>query len=168
MLPKVCFNLLSIPYNSWNIINCNKLCECWLYLLICVTCLLNCFIRVDTLFPVIQVSELEAEFEKVKGEKVVPTRYLRSQQQKQAKMAAEAASSGERQGENITCDKWKGFSDLMIETTVSGKEVSKVMIFFKIALLSLVHLLKAVQAVVWVLICYLSWQRFSFEWNLFL
>jgi hypothetical protein len=48
------------------------------------------------------MSELEVEFEKVKGEKVVPTRYLKSQQQKQAKMAAEAGAAGNAEGENIT------------------------------------------------------------------
>ncbi|XP_049764940.1 protein mini spindles [Schistocerca cancellata] len=41
----------------------------------------------------VQVTELETEFEKVKGMKVAPTRYLRSQQQKQAKLAAEMAAS---------------------------------------------------------------------------
>lgn len=56
----------------------------------------------DALFSVIQMSELEVEFEKVKGEKVVPTRYLKSQQQKQAKMAAEAVAAGNAEGENIT------------------------------------------------------------------
>jgi cytoskeleton-associated protein 5 len=56
------------------------------------------------------VSELEAEFEKVKGEKVVPTRYLKSQQQKQAKMAAEAAAvTGAGEGENVTCDQNNSF-----------------------------------------------------------
>lgn len=40
----------------------------------------------------VQVTELETEFEKVKGMKVAPTRYLRSQQQKQAKLAAEMAA----------------------------------------------------------------------------
>ena len=48
----------------------------------------------------LQVTELEAEFEKVKGEKVVPTRYLKSQQQKQAKMAAEAAAAGDAEGKS--------------------------------------------------------------------
>lgn len=56
------------------------------------------------------MSELEAEFEKVKGEKVVPTRYLKSQQQKQAKMAAEAAAvTGAGEGENVTCDQNNSF-----------------------------------------------------------
>lgn len=38
----------------------------------------------------------------MKGEKVVPTRYLKSQQQKQAKMAAEAVAAGNAEGENVT------------------------------------------------------------------
>lgn len=41
------------------------------------------------------MTELEAEFAKVKGEKAVPTRYLKSQQAKQAKIAAEAADTEE-------------------------------------------------------------------------
>jgi cytoskeleton-associated protein 5 len=56
----------------------------------------------DGLFSVIQVSELEVEFEKVKGEKAVPSRYMKSQQQKQAKLAAEAAAAGNAEGENVT------------------------------------------------------------------
>jgi hypothetical protein len=60
------------------------------------------FIHVDVLFFVIQMSELEVEFKKVKGEKAVPTRYLKSQQQKQAKMTAETAAAGNAEGENIT------------------------------------------------------------------
>jgi hypothetical protein len=48
------------------------------------------------------MSELEVEFEKVRGEKVVPTRYLKSQQQKQAKMAVEAVAAGSAEGEDIT------------------------------------------------------------------
>lgn len=47
----------------------------------------------NVMFP--KVTELEAEFEKAKNEKVVPTRYLRSQQARQAKAAAEAAETGE-------------------------------------------------------------------------
>lgn len=47
----------------------------------------------------VQMSELEVEFEKVKGEKVVPTRYLKSQQQKQAKMAVEAVAAGNAEDE---------------------------------------------------------------------
>lgn len=38
--------------------------------------------------PQVVLTELEAEFEKVKNDKAVPTRYLRSQQQKQAVAAA--------------------------------------------------------------------------------
>lgn len=38
-----------------------------------------------------QISELETEFAKIEGQKAVPTRYLRSQQKKQAKMVAENA-----------------------------------------------------------------------------
>ncbi|XP_039442787.1 protein mini spindles-like isoform X1 [Culex pipiens pallens] len=44
--------------------------------------------------PAVLLTELEAEFEKVSGEKAVPTRYLRSQQEKQM-LAAVAISSGE-------------------------------------------------------------------------
>ncbi|PNF34800.1 hypothetical protein B7P43_G03732 [Cryptotermes secundus] len=49
----------------------------------------------------VQMSELELEFEKVKGEKVVPTRYLKSQQQKQAKMVAEAVAAGNAEDEAV-------------------------------------------------------------------
>lgn len=45
--------------------------------------------QLSSLQPV-QLTELEAEFAKIDGHKAVPTRYLRSQQEKQAKMAAEA------------------------------------------------------------------------------
>ena len=41
-----------------------------------------------------EVSELETEFEEVKEEKVLPVRYLKSQEQKQAKLAAEVAVAG--------------------------------------------------------------------------
>uniref|UniRef100_A0A1Y1JZU4 TOG domain-containing protein n=2 Tax=Photinus pyralis TaxID=7054 RepID=A0A1Y1JZU4_PHOPY len=44
--------------------------------------------QLNNLQPV-QVTELEAEFAKVEGQKVTPTRYIRSQQEKQAKLAAE-------------------------------------------------------------------------------
>lgn len=44
--------------------------------------------QLSALKPV-QVSELEAEFEKVKGERAMPTRFLRSQQAKQAEVAAQ-------------------------------------------------------------------------------
>ncbi|XP_017785300.1 PREDICTED: cytoskeleton-associated protein 5 [Nicrophorus vespilloides] len=38
----------------------------------------------------VQVAELEAEFSKVEGQKAVPTRYIKSQQEKQAKLAVQA------------------------------------------------------------------------------
>uniref|UniRef100_A0A1B6CWX2 TOG domain-containing protein n=1 Tax=Clastoptera arizonana TaxID=38151 RepID=A0A1B6CWX2_9HEMI len=50
--------------------------------------------QLSSLKPV-QVTELEAEFDKLKSEKAVPTRFLRSQQAKQAKLAAEAEANGE-------------------------------------------------------------------------
>lgn len=37
----------------------------------------------------VQITELEAEFAKIEGQKATPTRYIRSQQEKQAKLAAE-------------------------------------------------------------------------------
>ncbi|KAJ8937293.1 hypothetical protein NQ318_020343 [Aromia moschata] len=37
----------------------------------------------------VQITELEAEFTKIEGQKASPTRYIRSQQEKQAKLAAE-------------------------------------------------------------------------------
>jgi len=81
---------------------------------------LGVFIEVNTSVSLIQVSELETEFEKVKGEKVVPARYLKSQQQKQAKLAAEvAAAGGDGEGEIVTDDKWNNTGDAMIQTTVS-------------------------------------------------
>lgn len=43
----------------------------------------------------IHLGELETEFEKVKGEKATPTRYLRSQQVRQAKLAAEKEETGD-------------------------------------------------------------------------
>ncbi|XP_063227944.1 protein mini spindles [Bacillus rossius redtenbacheri] len=43
----------------------------------------------------LQLSELEAEFEKVSKEKAMPTRYLRSQQKRQVEVAAAAAEDGE-------------------------------------------------------------------------
>ena len=68
----------------------------------------------------IQVSELETEFEKVKGEKVVPARYLKSQRQKQAKLAAEAAAAdGDEEGEIVPSDKWNNIGDPLIQTVVS-------------------------------------------------
>lgn len=68
----------------------------------CIYYVCHIFIQMDGLFSVIQVSELEVEFEKVKGEKAVPSRYMKSQQQKQAKLAAEAAAAGNAEGENVT------------------------------------------------------------------
>nr|CAD7571841.1 unnamed protein product [Timema californicum] len=54
--------------------------------------------QLSALKPV-QVTELEAEFEKVSG-KVTPTRYLKSQQQKQAEVAAAAVEDGGDDGED--------------------------------------------------------------------
>lgn len=47
--------------------------------------------QLNNLQPV-QVTELEAEFSKIEGQKAIPTRYIRSQQEKQAKIAAESAN----------------------------------------------------------------------------
>ena len=75
----------------------------------------------------IQVSELETEFVKVKGEKVVPARYLKSQQQKQAKLAAEVAAAGvDETGEIVTNDKRNDTGDAMIQTAVSDQELIEV------------------------------------------
>lgn len=56
--------------------------------------------------PQVMLTELEAEFEKVKNEKPVPTRYLRSQQQKQIlEVVAAASNDGEvdgDEGESLT------------------------------------------------------------------
>ncbi|XP_063697103.1 protein mini spindles isoform X2 [Culicoides brevitarsis] len=49
--------------------------------------------------PQVMLTELEGEFEKVKNEKAVPTRYLRSQQEKQAAIAAQAENDGDGDGE---------------------------------------------------------------------
>lgn len=55
--------------------------------------------QLNNLQPV-QVSELEVEFSKLEGQKTVPTRYIRSQQQRQAKLAAEiVAVEGEQDTE---------------------------------------------------------------------
>lgn len=59
-----------------------------------------------------QVSELEVEFEKMKGEKAVPSRYLKSQQQKQAKLAAEAVAAGNAEGEESRIVLSKEFSQV--------------------------------------------------------
>jgi cytoskeleton-associated protein 5 len=53
--------------------------------------------------PQVMLTELEAEFEKAKNDKAVPSRYLRSQQQKQA-VAAMAAEEGE-----VEADEGKDF-----------------------------------------------------------
>nr|XP_029730106.1 protein mini spindles-like isoform X4 [Aedes albopictus] len=45
--------------------------------------------------PAVLLTELEAEFEKVSGDKAIPTRYLRSQQEKQMLAAVAASGSGE-------------------------------------------------------------------------
>lgn len=56
--------------------------------------------QLASLAPVL-VTELEAEFEKVKSEKPVPSRYLRSQQQRQAAIAVETGTADEcDDGEN--------------------------------------------------------------------
>lgn len=47
----------------------------------------------------VQMTELEAEFAKVEGQKGVATRYIRSQQQKQAKLAATAEETNEGEDE---------------------------------------------------------------------
>lgn len=57
----------------------------------------------------VQLTELEAEFSKVDGQKPVPSRYIRSQQVKQAKMAAEVA---EDQGN--TKHFWKYISNILV------------------------------------------------------
>ena len=50
--------------------------------------------------PAVTISELETEFEKVKNEKATPSRYLKSQQQKQIREAVETVDDG-------TCDDGK-------------------------------------------------------------
>lgn len=45
--------------------------------------------------PAVLLTELEAEFEKVSGDKAIPTRYLRSQQERQMLAAVAASSSGD-------------------------------------------------------------------------
>jgi cytoskeleton-associated protein 5 len=49
--------------------------------------------QIQTLSQVV-LSELETEFEKVKNDKAIPTRYLRSQQEKQSLQAATGAAEG--------------------------------------------------------------------------
>lgn len=48
----------------------------------------------------VQMTELEGEFSKVEGQKCVPTRYIRSQQQKQAKLAASTEETNEGEDED--------------------------------------------------------------------
>lgn len=48
----------------------------------------------------VQMSELETEFSKIEGQKAAPTKFIRSQQVKQAKMAAEAV---EDEGNRCKC-----------------------------------------------------------------
>ncbi|KAK5643087.1 hypothetical protein RI129_006932 [Pyrocoelia pectoralis] len=48
--------------------------------------------QLNNLQPV-QATELEAEFAKVEGQRVTPTRYIRSQQERQAKLAAETVEA---------------------------------------------------------------------------
>ncbi|KRG01671.1 protein mini spindles isoform X3 [Drosophila mojavensis] len=45
--------------------------------------------------PQVTIKELEDEFDKLKGDRAEPTRYLKSQQEKQAKIADEAAAGAE-------------------------------------------------------------------------
>ncbi|XP_062564823.1 protein mini spindles isoform X2 [Armigeres subalbatus] len=45
--------------------------------------------------PAVLLAELETEFEKVSGDKAIPTRYLRSQQERQMLAAVAASSSGD-------------------------------------------------------------------------
>ena len=48
---------------------------------------------------ILQVTELEAEFEKASGGRVVPTRYIRSQQQKQQVEVSEEVEGEEAEGD---------------------------------------------------------------------
>lgn len=41
----------------------------------------------------LQITELEAEFAKIEGQKAQPTRYVKSQQKKQAKIMAESEAT---------------------------------------------------------------------------
>lgn len=54
-------------------------------------------LQAATLQPV-QMTELEVEFSKIDGQKATPTRFIRSQQVKQAKIAAQVV---EEDGEKI-------------------------------------------------------------------
>lgn len=58
--------------------------------------MLNCFrnqLSASNLQPV-QMTELEAEFVKIEGQKAIPTRYIRSQQVKQVEYAADVVDDG--------------------------------------------------------------------------
>lgn len=59
--------------------------------------------QLTSLKPV-HLSELEVEFEKVKGEKAAPTRLLRSQQEQQAKMATEQEDNFGGAGDGVVRD----------------------------------------------------------------
>jgi len=81
------------------------------------------------LFSLIQLKELETKFEELKGDKAVPTRWLKSQQQKQAKVAAEGAvGRGDGEDEIVTNDEWNNPGDAMIQTAVADQELTEVMI----------------------------------------
>jgi cytoskeleton-associated protein 5 len=47
--------------------------------------------------PAVVMTELEQEFDKIQGTKAVPTRYLRSQQEKQAAVAQATADNEENE-----------------------------------------------------------------------
>ena len=92
-------------------------------------CSLGVFIEVNTLFSLIQLKELKTKFEEFKGEKAVPARWLKSQQQKQAKVAAEeAVGRGDGEGEIVANDEWNNPRDAMIQTAVADQELTEVMI----------------------------------------
>ncbi|CAG9764905.1 unnamed protein product [Ceutorhynchus assimilis] len=52
----------------------------------------------------VQMTELETEFAKIEGQKAVPTRYIRSQQEKQAKLAEAAVEDGNDEEEEADVD----------------------------------------------------------------
>lgn len=52
----------------------------------------------------LHISELEGEFEKVRGERAIPTRYIRSQQQKQQQLAAVGSGDAENNEGNDPCN----------------------------------------------------------------
>jgi len=81
------------------------------------------------LFSLIQLKELKTKFEELKGDKAVPARWLKSQQQKQAKVAAEGAvGRGDGEGEIVANDEWNNPGDAMIQTAVADQELTEVMI----------------------------------------